>query len=64
MCTPSSSCSIGEGTLLGSILVMSHEIAHSMDLSHDSDLAHSGGLNDCENEKYIMTSSLGPGKKY
>lgn len=31
-----------------------------MDLSHDGDIEHSG-FNNCENEKYIMTSSLGPG---
>lgn len=59
MCTESS-CSIGEGTLLGTILVMAHEIAHSMDLSHDGDMEHSG-TNNCQNEKYVMTSSLGPG---
>lgn len=32
-----------------------------MDLSHDGDIEHSG-VNNCQNEKYIMTTSLGPGK--
>ena len=33
-----------------------------MDLSHDGDIEHSG-VNNCQNEKYIMTTSLGPGKE-
>lgn len=59
MCT-ASSCSIGETTLLGTIIVIAHEIAHSMDLSHDGDLDHSG-TNNCPDEKYIMTTALKPG---
>lgn len=34
----------------------------SMDLSHDGDIEHSG-VNNCQNEKFIMTTSLGPGNE-
>lgn len=58
MCYRYYSCSISEGTQFGSVFIITHEIGHSMGMEHDG----MGVSSTCDEDKYLMSPTTGPGK--
>ncbi|XP_054708382.1 A disintegrin and metalloproteinase with thrombospondin motifs adt-1-like [Uloborus diversus] len=56
MCRRNYSCTLIEGANFEAAFVIAHEIAHNLGVLHD------GKYNECDQNKYIMSSKTGPGK--
>ncbi|XP_050716761.1 A disintegrin and metalloproteinase with thrombospondin motifs adt-2-like [Eriocheir sinensis] len=59
MCQPTYSCTINEGTSFESVFVITHELGHNLGMSHDGSR---DDRNTCSGDKFLMSSSTGPGK--
>ena len=58
MCYRYYSCSVSEGTSFGAAYIITHEIGHSLGMEHDG----MGVSKSCDQMKYLMSPTTGPGK--